>query len=282
MTKRLIVNADDFGLSRSVNEAVFQAHKNGILTSTTIMMNMPAADDAVKIAQSLPKLGVGVHLNLSKGKRLSKDRCTEYLVDDNGEFKYSPVRLAAMSMVFHSVRKAIRTELAEQIQKLINSGIIPTHLDSHKHLHCYPPIYSIVCDLARIFKIKAVRWCYEPKEVSAAPWPLSGADCRRQAALIRKMAKINRFQENYFIKTDAFFGLAHLGKIDVSFLKSLSLYGGSSTAELMCHPATEDEPQKPFRAIELARRTEMEALCDERVKKYFTEAGFELINYSRI
>ncbi len=75
MDRRIIINADDFGLCDGVNEAVAQAHSDGILTSATIMVNMPAAEKAVKIAKKLPSLGIGVHLNLTEGRPISKDSC---------------------------------------------------------------------------------------------------------------------------------------------------------------------------------------------------------------
>lgn len=282
MAKRMIINADDFGLSDSVNEAVLRAHKQGVLTSTTIMTNMEAAKEAVKIAKGLPRLGVGVHLNLSKGKPLSNDKQVKCLTDDNGEFRHSPMMLAAMSLISHNIRKAIRTELAGQIQWLIDNGITPTHLDSHKHIHCFPPIYSIVCDLAQKFKINAVRWCFEPSEVGIVPWPLSAAESRKDARFISQMAKINRMQQKRYIKTDALYGASHLGKIDVSFFKALSLYNEAAVSELMTHPATEDEPQRPYRTIELSRKAELEALCDERTKKYLAEAKIELVHYGNL
>lgn len=282
MTKRLIINADDFGLSDSVNSAVLSGHKDGILTSATIMTNMPDAEEAVEIAKGLPRLGVGVHLNLFKGRPLCRDSQTKYIVNKNGEFKYNQKVLSLMSLISHNFRKALKAELAQQIQWLIDKGIRPTHLDSHKHIHCFPAIYSLVCELARQFKVNAIRWCYEPKEVGSVPWPLSNCDYRKKNATLRKWAKINRFQEKEFIKTEAFYGSSHLGKIDVSLIKALSLYNRAPTAELMTHPATEDEPQRPYRVIELSRKAELEALCDDRSKKYIRDAKIELVHYGQL
>ncbi len=282
MVKRLIINADDFGLSKTVNAAVLLGHKNGILTSTTMMTNMPEAKEAVETAKGLPRLGVGVHLNLFKGRPLRRDSQTKCIVNENGEFKYNQKMLAAMSLISHPFRNAIKAELSAQIQWLIDKGIRPTHLDSHKHIHCFPAIYSIVCELARHFKINAIRWCCEPKEVGAVPWPLSNPDYRKDNAILRKLAKINRFQEKAFIKTEAFYGSSHLGKIDVSLIKALSLYNRAQTAELMTHPATEDEPQRPYQVIELSRKAELEALCDDRSKNYIRDAKIELVHYGQL
>lgn len=282
MAKRLIINADDFGLSNSVNDAVERAHRQGVLTSATMMTNMPDAKQAVKIAKRLPKLGVGVHLNLFKGRPLSNEAAIECLVDKEGNFRYSMPLLVVAASVMHNFRKAIRIEMSEQIQWLINKKLKPTHLDSHKHFHCVPPVYSIVCDLARHFKIGAVRWCLEPKGLESAPWPLSSAESRRTAKLIRRMAAINRMQDKSVIKTEAFIGTTHLGRVDISLLKAVSLYNHAGTAELMTHPASEDAGEDSSRPVRVARKAELEALCDERTKQYFAEAGVELINYGRL
>lgn len=140
MQRQLIINADDFGLCEGVNRGIEQAHRQGVLTSATIMANMPAADEAVKTAKKLADLGVGVHLNLTEGVALSKDTAVKVLVNSAGEFAYSPAVISILSTAVHTVRKAIRTELSAQIQWVIDNGVRPTHLDSHKHIHCFPAI----------------------------------------------------------------------------------------------------------------------------------------------
>ena len=116
MDKRIIINADDFGLCERVSNAVAQAHTEGVLTSATIMANMPAADEAVKTAKKLPSLGIGVHLNLSEGRPLSKDSSIACLLNSDGEFTLSAFKLSVLSIAGHRIRNAIRTELAAQIQ----------------------------------------------------------------------------------------------------------------------------------------------------------------------
>ncbi len=158
MDRRIIINADDFGLCEGVNKAVVQAHTNGILTSATIMTNMPAAEEAVEIAKHTPTLGVGVHLNLTEGSPISKEATVKPLLDAQGQFAVPFSKLPMLSIRSSKVRQAIRTELAAQIQWVIERGIKPTHLDSHKHIHSFPVIFSIVCKLARQFGITAIRW----------------------------------------------------------------------------------------------------------------------------
>jgi hopanoid biosynthesis associated protein HpnK len=282
MDKRIIINADDFGLCSGVNKAVAQAHTDGVLTSATIMANMPAADEAVKIAKQLPNLGVGVHLNLFKGQPLSKDGCVDCLLDDNGSFAFSPTKLSLLSVCRRKIRKAIRTELAAQIQWVIDNGLKPTHLDSHKHIHSFPVIFPIVCDLARRFEIAAIRFTLEPKQLLAMPWPLPSEGGRKRAKAIRIMAKINRIQNSAFLKTDALLGVAHMGKIDVNFFKAVALYNSAATAEVMTHPGLDDDPEHKQSRLLNQQKGELQALCSERTKQYLKNAGIKLVHYGEL
>jgi hopanoid biosynthesis associated protein HpnK len=282
MAKRIIINADDFGLCRGVNEAVAKAHDQGVLTSATIMVNMPEAEDAVEIAKLKPGLGVGVHLNLSEGRPVSKESCVNCLLDDDGQFAYSPWKLAAMCIALHKIRQAVETELAAQIQWVIDRGLVPTHLDSHKHIHSFPAIFPIVCRLASRFGISAIRWPFEPKAVCKRPWPMLTESERRRSAIVRTMAKINRIQNRDFLRTEGLFGIAHTGKIDVNFFRAVALYNPTTTAEVMTHPALLDglDPDKT-RLVE-QRKVEFEALCSEKTKQFFKDSATELVHYGQL
>jgi hopanoid biosynthesis associated protein HpnK len=288
MDKRIVINADDFGLSSSVNQAVVQAHAKGVLTSTTIMANMPDAGEAVKLAKRMPSLGVGVHLNLSKGRPLSKDGNINYLLDDSGCFALSPAKLSFLCIASRKIRNAIRTELAAQIQWVIDNGLKPTHLDSHKHIHSFPFIFPIVCGLARRFEISAIRFTFEPKKLLAMPWPLTSEGGRERSRTARLMARINRIQNFGFLKTDCLLGVAHMGKIDVNFFKAVALYNPAATAEVMTHPALDDGPEHSpadeaaGKQNKMQRRGEFEALCSEKTKQYLTDAGVRLVHYGQL
>jgi hopanoid biosynthesis associated protein HpnK len=280
MDKRIIINADDFGLCSGVNKAVAQAHTNGVLTSATIMANMPAADEAVKMAKQMPGLGVGVHLNLFEGRPLSEDSDIVCLLNDNGNFALTLVKLSLLSIARRKIRKAIRSEFAAQIQWVIDNGLKPTHIDSHKHIHSFPVIFPIVCDLARRFEITAIRFIFEPKQLSSMPWPLTSEGGRKRAKTARIMAKINRIQNSDFLKADCLLGVAHTGKIDVNFFKAVALYNSAATAEVMTHPGLDDGlEQKQSR---MQRKGEFEALCSERTKQYFKDSAIKLVHYGQL
>jgi hopanoid biosynthesis associated protein HpnK len=282
MEKRIIINADDFGLSNGINKAVAQAHTDGVLTSATIMANMPAAEEAVKMAKKLPTLGVGIHLNLTEGQPLSKEADVQTLLDASGELACSPTKLAFFSLAGLKRRNAIRTELTAQIQSVVDKGLKPTHLDSHKHIHSFPIIFSIVCELARRFDIPAIRWPFEPKELSRMPWPLPGQGGKKRAGLIRTMAKINYVQNSAFLKTDALLGIAHTGRIDVSFFRAVALYNSAPTAEVMTHPGLTDGLDTAKTRLVQQRKVELQALCSEKTKQYFKDAGIKLVHYGQL
>jgi chitin disaccharide deacetylase len=282
MERRLIINADDFGLCESVNKGIVEAHAKGVLTSTTIMASMPAAEQAVELAKNLPTLGVGIHLNLTAGKPLCQDNTVKLILDSQGNFALSPGKLAIASLITGKVRTAIETELASQIQWLIDKGIKPTHLDSHKHIHSFPSIFPIVCRLAKRFNIPAIRYADEPAYVSRLPWPLTDRESRKRASLARTMAKINRWQNPAFFKTDALFGINHVGKINTVFMRAVSLYNTASTAEIMTHPGYTYDLDATRTRLVKQREIELEALCSEKTNQYFKNAGIKLVNYGQL
>jgi len=282
MDRQIIINADDFGLCEGVNRAVVKAHREGVLTSATIMANMPAAEEAVKLAKQNPSLGVGVHLNLFKGIPLSKEAFIDSLVDEEGRFACSIFKLSLLSIVIHKFRNAIKAELSAQIQWVIDNGLKPTHLDSHKHIHSFPAIYPMVCELAKRFAISAVRWPYEPKQASKVPWPLPVEGGRKAAMQLRTMAKINRVQDSRLIKTKALLGVAHLGKIDENFFKAVSLYNTESVAEVMTHPGFADGIDPQQTSMVRQREIELNALCSDKTKEYLNKAGIKLVHFGEL
>ncbi len=282
MAGRLIVNADDFGLCEGVNKAVEQAYTEGILTSTTIMVGMGAATAAVGLAREMPSLGVGVHLNLFDGVPISKDQRVKVLLDANGRFGLSLGKLAVKSMLSKTFREAIEIELGAQIQWIIDNGIKPTHLDSHKHFHVCPAIWPVVVGLCKRFGIGAIRWPFEPAQVSGNDWPTPPKGGRTRARILRMMAAINRRQNDTFIKNDVFLGTAHTGKIDVDFWRQVARTGFRGVVEVMTHPGfAEGLDPRRTRLIE-QRRIELEALCSEEVRKSLADANIELTHYGKL
>ena len=282
MKARVIINADDFGLCSSVNRAVAQAHRNGVLTSATIMSNMPAVDEAVKMAADMPDLGTGVHLNLTEGKPLAALSAIRSIIDDDGQFAFSAGKLAFNTVLKRAVRTAIETEFAAQVEYLLDNGIKPTHIDSHKHIHCFPVIYPIVVSLAQKFDIPAIRWTYEPRWVRTCLWPQPPKRGRMKARIVSMMAVINRLQDKRYIRNKRFFGLTHTGKIDIEYWKAFAGCPFGGIVEVMTHPGyTEGLDPEKTRLIE-QRKTELDALCDDQTRQLLNAANIERINYGNI
>lgn len=282
MPGRLIINSDDFGLCPGVNMAVKQAHIDGVLTSATVMANMPAAKEAVKIGKQMPSLGIGVHLNLTEGKCVSSEKDIQPLLNNEGEFVFSPISLAVSALFRKSLRRAVEIELAAQIQWLIDKGITPTHLDSHKHIHAFPAIYTMIIRLAKRFGIRAIRWPFEPVRFCGPYCPRPPKGGPKRARLLRAMAKINRRQNSEFIKNDFFIGLAHTGKIELDYYKMVAGSGFAGVTELMTHPAFKDGLDPAKTRLLQQRKLELDALCSDETKKVITEAGIVLTHYGKL
>lgn len=278
--RKMIINADDFGLCAGVNRAVMQAHTQGVLTSATIMANMPGFDEAVEMAGKIGNLGIGVHLNVVEGKPVSTNSLISRLVDDDGRFKYKPGKLAIKCMLGQDNLKAVEIELSAQIEKVINSGIKPTHLDSHKHFHCFWQIYKIVCRLAEKYGIGAIRWPWEPETVCSKGWPKVERKDKIRAMLVRNMALQCQKADSRFIKTDIFFGLAHTGKIDNNFWKEVAETQYAGIAEVMTHPGYAQGLENTRLVKE--RENELKWLCDSATKQMLKNAEIELVNYGNL
>ncbi|MGG0187480.1 chitin disaccharide deacetylase [Bacillus rhizoplanae] len=148
---RLIVNADDFGLTRGVNHGVIDAHVNGLVNSTTMMMNMPGVEHAVQLAKEYKTLGVGVHLVLTAGKPLLSD--VPSLVKEDGSFhSQSTIREGKINP------DEVWREWTAQIEKFLSYGLIPTHLDSHHHVHALPILHDVLERLAEKYHIPVRRF----------------------------------------------------------------------------------------------------------------------------
>ncbi len=155
---RLIVNADDFGYSEAVNRAIVSGFESALLTSTSIMANMPGFDHAVGLIHRHPVLQqkVGIHLNLTEGFPLSQALavCPTFCGED-GRFTYDRDR--SLFRLGRKEREAVDSELRMQLERVLAAGIRPSHLDSHHHVHTEWAIAPLVCRLARSYGIRRIR-----------------------------------------------------------------------------------------------------------------------------
>ncbi|HLG97481.1 MAG TPA: ChbG/HpnK family deacetylase [Bryobacteraceae bacterium] len=241
--KRLIVNADDFGFTHDVNEGIVHAHRRGILTSTTLMATGAAFDHAVALARDNPDLDIGVHL---------------VLVGTEGY----PATVGRLTASIALGRVRIYDELAQQVRKILDAGICPTHLDTHKHTHLLPPVLDAV---ARISQEFGILWVRQPIPV---PVPFLRTTLH------------NRLRKRGCRTTDHFVGFEITGAYDTPGLAALMRRLPEGVTEFMCHPGFcgEELRAAPTRLKE-SRRTELDALTSSEVREAMEESAVTLISY---
>lgn len=243
MIDKLIVNADDFGMSEGVTIGILLAHQKGILTSTTCMMNMPYAEFALNEAKRFPQLGIGIHLVLTVGKPLI-DGAQSY-TDENGNFR-RPCDYEDGDP--HADEEELYKEWKAQIEKFIEvAGKKPTHIDSHHHVHLLPWHHNVVKRLAIEYNL-----------------PI------RQEEQI-----INHYE---YVPCDITFYNKNMN-LDY-FMKLLNTYSG--TIEIMCHPALLDQRLCDMSSYTTLRMKELDILRSPEVINYIKEKHIQLINYSDI
>jgi len=254
--KRLIVNADDFGFTKDVNAGIVYAHREGILTSTTLMANGDAFDDAVKLARETPTLDVGCHLVLVQGPSLLTGR----------PLPDKPHRLLA-SLARRGLD--VYAELRMQIQAVIAAGIRPTHLDSHKHTHIVPSVFRQVVRLAREFSIPYVRLPLDPTlPFARLPIALAGRYYRRLA-------------RGFDVRmTDRFLGFRLTGSLDEKAMAAALLTLGDGLTEFMCHPGyLGSELAAAQTRLKQSRVDELEALTSPRIRNLISAQAIQLTRF---
>ena len=168
--KRLIVNADDLGLSRGITDGILFAHQQGIVTSTSYMVNQPASEYAAEQLRKYPSLDVGIHLNLCQGKPVLPPTAVPSLVDADGTF-LSPSRMARRLTLWRASPKEILSEFCAQIDRMLATGLTPSHADSHHRFHFYPAAAVAFEKAVRsrgICRARAARKVFWPSNGSAS------------------------------------------------------------------------------------------------------------------
>jgi hopanoid biosynthesis associated protein HpnK len=266
---RLIVNADDFGRSPSINAAVVRAHREGILTAASLMVNESACDEAVELARENPRLGVGLHLTLLCGKSALPPEKIPGLVNAHGEFHDRPVVTGLRYFFLSRLREQLRAEIHAQFEKFRATGLPLDHVNGHLHLHLHPTIFGILMDDANELDIRHLRltrdclsrshrmarghWFYRVSHAAIYEW-LS----RRARGPLRKRG-IRHPQIT--------FGLLQDARVDEEYLLKLLLQLPPGDSELYSHPSLDKF------------KHEFDALVSPRVNELVDKLGIELIRY---
>ena len=241
MIKRMILNSDDFGITEGVSIGTIHSHTDGILTSTTCMMNMPYAEFALNLAKDFPNLGVGIHLVFTMGRPLSQGE--KSFTDEDGNFKKLNNYPKGMSNVDLD---ELYIEWKAQIDKFIEvAGKKPTHIDSHHHTHLLPHHQEISIRLAKEYDIP--------------------------------MRQEKPVADHYeFVRCDeTFYG----DDLTNDSLKKI-IQSDDEVLEIMCHPAYIDQRILNISSYSVPRAKEMEIIRSDELKQFVKDNNIELINYS--
>lgn len=275
MAQNLIVNADDFGFSVGVTDGIVQAYQAGILTSTTLMTTMPDARRAVEIARQHPGLGVGIHLCLTQGTPLAG--MDGPLCSPPGVFPPRVGQLIWRLMRNKSILRQIRREWESQINFAVSMGLQPTHLDSHKHIHHWPPLGEIAIDLARQFNIHHIR-CVREQAIQGIPRPAIGY------RILSRMANglAPHIGRAGLTTTDWFFGLAVTGRFSADVWRLLLNHLPPGTGEVMVHPGRPNGLNRSMTRLITERQLELDGLCDSAIKELIQSKSVRLIHYGQL
>lgn len=280
--KRLIINADDFGLHEAINKGIIEGHKNGCITSATIMPGGNAFEHAIRLVSDNTKLGVGIHLSLVGAKTVAKPEAVPSLVDDSGLLpKQYPVFLRSLASGRINLSD-VRRELAAQIEKTFAAGIKPTHLDSHQHMHVVPGVIDIVIQLANEYGVKALRIPDEPY------FFFGGYRCglgrffgRCGLAALATLAR-KKARKSGLIVPENFFGMLAGGNMDEKKLLNIVNQLPDGSSEIMLHPGLDDRLLNSVYGWQYNWQSELAAVTNPALKNLIRSKQVELISFREL
>jgi chitin disaccharide deacetylase len=278
LARQLVVNADDFGISRGVNRGIVQAHREGVVTSASLMANLPSAEDALTRAAICPDLGLGLHLTLTAGRPLCPPEHVPTLVDPDGRFLVLGTLLGRLSL--GQVRVADLTrELTAQVEWALKRGVRPSHLDSHHHVHVHPLVAPVVIGLARQHGIGWVR-CPVEGGPSPALLGLAPKDAARTVAISTFGLMTRVLVRRAGLRTTRQFrgiGLG-MGFGRTGLLDTLNRLPPGLT-ELMTHPGIPDDELASLTVFAEGRDRELAALTAPTVREMIRRRRIRLTSF---
>lgn len=251
---RLIINADDFGFTPDVNAGIVHAHLSGVLTSTTIMANGEAFDNAARLAKETPTLDIGAHLVLVQGHSVLDGRPL-------------PESVGKLLSVLARRKLEVYAELKAQIEKIQAAGLRLSHLDSHKHTHLVPGVFRAVVKLASEFGIPWVRLPLD------STFRFAKLPCALGSRYYRRFAQGKNVR-----MTDHFLGFELTGSLtEETFARALNKIEEDGVTEFMCHPGYFGVELKQARTrLKESRLRELEALTSPRIREVICAKKIEL------
>jgi predicted glycoside hydrolase/deacetylase ChbG (UPF0249 family) len=268
--KQLVVNADDFGFTPDVNAGIVEAHRDGILTAATLMANGDAFEDAVRLARQTPGLDIGCHLVLIGGHSLLTKQAF-------------PATVAQLVAALATRRIRVYDELAAQMRRIVDAGVRPSHLDTHKHTHLAPPVLDAVARLAEEFGVRWVRRPFDfPLNALRGGVPRLKRLSSDALGLLRR--RFHRVLASHGCRTtDHFAGFQITGRFQTAELVELMSVIPPGSTELMVHPGRCGPALRAARTrLKESREAELAALVAPEVRQATLRHGITLVNYAAL
>lgn len=286
MGKKLIINADDLGLSRGITDGILLAHREGILTSASLMVNQPATEYAVAQLRYVPKLDVGIHLNLCQGAPVLPAKLVPSLVDRAGDF-LSPAEMGRRLVRWQVSTKEIAAEFRAQIDRMFSYGLVPSHADSHHRFHIYP---AAVHAFHQAIQSRDIQRARAPKKEH---WPSDGNFAGAHAGSFSRRILVKMY--NSFLQGVVFRNLRlpdagvafhprYRGKLEllreawISTLKNMP----EGIYEMWCHPGFPERGFSETDALSHQRELEISILTDPRLRETVVHSGIQLVTFQAL
>ena len=267
--RRLIVNADDFGLSSSVNHAVIQAHQRGVLTTASLMVNEEGTGEAVAMARDNPRLGVGLHLTLLCGHSALAPERIPGLVNERREFTNNPVTAGWRYFFSRSLRSQLQDEMAAQFEKFQATGLSLDHVNGHLHLHLHPVIFELLMENKDRWGIRHARLTSDPfwfnTRLASGRWFYRASHAFIHVVLSRRAKP--RLDAGSIRHTERVYGLLQNALVDEGYVLRLLSALPAGDSELYSHPSLDQF------------KHELDAFLSPRVKELAREQNIQLIRY---
>ena len=278
-TRRVIITGDDFGLAPAVNAAIVRAHREGILTCASLMINGPAWQEAVDLAKAHPDVCLGLHLTLIQGRAVLPQRAIPHLVDTQGNFRRQPVTAGFTYFFSRRAQQDIRTELEAQVEKMLAAGVRPWFLNGHLNIHLHPAVWPVVRQLSERYNIPAVRLAKENLGVSICLNRQRLASKTAHALIFAWLSQRAAKSLGKLKTNDHLFGLLNDGAMDEPFLLGLLPRLAPGVTEIYYHPAVPPDGETPHWPPHYRPQAELAALVSPRVAEVFKNRKFKLISF---
>jgi chitin disaccharide deacetylase len=280
--RKLIITADDFGLSPAVNVAVEKGHRDGVLTAASLMVGASAAADAVDRARRTRSLRVGLHLVLVGGTPVSPPRTVPDLVNDAGEFSSNLFRAGVIFFFRPGVRRQLEREIRAQFEAFRKTGLELDHVNCHNHMHLHPTVGRLLVEVGREYGLRAVRFPYEPalaswrvSHMGLAEKALSGIFLRPWLAILKNRIRRAHLRSNQFL-----FGIHDTGNMRLERVLRMLRFLPQGVGEIYFHPAAHPSPDLARTMPNYRHQEELAALTSPKLRQALADLKIQPIGFA--